>query len=84
MTLMSELLEIYSDLPENEKARALFEALYTLVEEGSVVAFRDENEGIIYRAQIHASRQDIARAVSLDELRAGQEEIIRQIQSQYN
>lgn len=84
MSLMKQLLEIYSDLPDNEKARELFEALYTLVENGSVVAFRDEEEGVIYRAQIHTTREDIKRAISLEELRAGQEEIIKQIQSQYN
>jgi len=81
---LKQLMKIFEDVPDNEKAREIFDSLFVLVENGSIVAFRNDEGEVIYRSFIHCTREDLSRAISLKELNDSQEELIRQIQSQYN
>jgi hypothetical protein len=81
--VIKELFDIFDDVPDNEKAREIFNTLYTLILEGKVLAIKDGDD-IIYRANIHCSREDIKRAMKLSEVEAKQEYLIKQIQAQFN
>jgi hypothetical protein len=80
---MKELFQIFDDLPDNEKARAIFDSFYELILQGTVVALRDGDD-IIYRANIHCSREDIVNSLSPTEVYNRQEELITKIQAQFN
>lgn len=84
MSLIKQLMTIFSDVPETEKAREIFGTILAGVEQGAIVAFKDDNGDICYKHQIHASRAEVARQLTPKELEQRNEEIIQQINAKFN
>lgn len=84
MSLLKALMSIFSDVPETEKAREIFDTILAGVKEGAIVAFRDADGEICYKHQVHTSRAEMARQLSPQELEQRNEEIVRQINAKFN
>jgi hypothetical protein len=83
MSLIDDLIKIVSDLPEEDRARALFDLLLAGITGGKIIAFMEHGE-LIYRHVEHCTGVEIAARIDPEEIEKQHDELIRQLKAGMN
>lgn len=83
MSLIEDLIEIVSDLPQEDQARTLFDLLLAGITDGMIIAFLENGE-LTYRHVEHCTGVEIAARIDPEEIKIQHDEIIRQLKAGMN